>query len=115
VDVALIAWAAVALVLVPAVAQEREPSSPRLAFGTPTVRVRMVDDAFRPRDLTIARGTRVRWVNAGQDRHSSTSNGRWDSGLLDPGETYRRIFRQAATISYFCTAHPAMRGTITIT
>jgi plastocyanin len=110
---ALVAWAAVALVLVPAAGADRERARP--TRGITTVRVRMVDDAFRPRNLTISRGTRVRWVNAGNSDHSSTATGRWDSGLLDRGETYRRVFRQSGTFPYFCTAHPAMRGTITVT
>jgi plastocyanin len=110
--VALTAWAVVALALVPAVGQERTPD--RAPRGVETRRVRMVDDAFRPRNVTISRGTRVRWVNAGDNDHTSTATGMWDSGLLDPGETYRRVFRQSGTFSYFCTAHPGMRGTITV-
>jgi plastocyanin len=114
-SVALVAWAAVALVLVPAAGADRERPAAASLRGTTTVRVRMVDDAFRPRNLTISRGTRVRWVNAGNSDHSSTATGRWDSGLLDRGETYRRVFRQSGTFPYFCTAHPGMRGTITVT
>jgi plastocyanin len=112
--VALIAWAAIALALVPAAGAERERRASGPDRGTETVRVRMVDDAFRPRNVSISRGTRIRWVNAGESDHTSTASGLWDSGLLDPGETYRRVFRRAGTFSYFCTAHPAMRGTITV-
>jgi plastocyanin len=114
--VALIAWAAIALALVPAAGAERERgASGWPARGIETVRVRMVDDAFRPRNVTVSRGTRIRWVNAGESDHTSTASGLWDSGLLDPGQTYRRVFRRSGTFPYFCTAHPAMRGTITVT
>jgi plastocyanin len=113
--VALIAWAAIALALVPAAGAERERRASVPARGTETVRVRMVDDAFRPRNVSISRGTRVRWVNAGESDHTSTASGLWDSGLLDPGQMYRRVFRRSGTFPYFCTAHPAMRGTITVT
>jgi plastocyanin len=109
----LVAGASVALVLLPAAARERSATRP--FRGTTTARVRMVDDAFRPRNLTISRGTRVRWVNAGNSDHSSTATGSWDSGLLDPGESYRRVFRRTGSFPYFCTAHPGMRGTITVT
>jgi plastocyanin len=113
--VALIAFVVAALALAPAAdaGSERRASGP--ARGTETVRVRMVDDAFRPRNVSISRGTRIRWVNAGESDHTSTASGLWDSGLLDPGETYRRVFRRSGTFPYFCTAHPAMRGTITVT
>lgn len=83
---------------------------------TDTVRVRMVDNAFRPRSLTVVQGTRVRWVNRGANVHSSTSNSDiWDSGLLDPGEAYSRVFRREGTFKYHCTVHPAvMKGTVTV-
>ena len=57
-------------------------------------RVRIIDFAFRPRNLTIARGTVVRWVNRGGRTHTTTSNtSLWDHTLA-PGETFRRRFRQ---------------------
>ena len=82
-----------------------------------TVRVRLVDNAFRPRSLTVVRGTRVRWINRGDAVHTSTSNSDiWDSGLLDPGEAYSRVFRREGTFKYHCTVHPAvMRATVTVT
>lgn len=77
----------------------------------------MIDNAFRPRTLTVVQGTRVRWVNRGDNVHTSTSNrDLWDSGLLDPGEAYGRVFRREGTFKYHCTVHPAvMRGVITVT
>ena len=53
-----------------------------------TVRVRMVDNAFRPRTITVVQGTRVRWINRGDAVHTSTSNGDvWDSGLRSEEHT----------------------------
>jgi len=79
-------------------------------------RIRIVDNAYRPRGITIARGTSIRWVNAGDVLHTSTSNtSLWNSGLLDPGETFSRVFRRAGTFSYTCTLHPAMTGRIVVT
>jgi plastocyanin len=112
--VALVAGATVALALLPAAAHEPSATN-RPLRGTETRWVRMVDDAYRPRNVTISRGTRVRWVNAGNSDHSATATGSWDSGLLDPGETFRRVFRRTGSFPYFCTAHPSMRGTITVT
>ena len=79
------------------------------------VRVRIVDNAFRPRNLTIDRGTAVRWVNRGDRTHTTTSNtGLWDQ-TLSPGETFRRRFRRVGTFSYHCTIHASMTATITVT
>src|SRR5262245_57302544 len=78
---------AASAIAVPAVARTQEP------LGTERVRVRIVDNRFRPRNITIARGTRVRWVNQGGNPHTTTSNaGLWDSGTLSSGERYTRLF-----------------------
>lgn len=81
-----------------------------------TARVRMVDNAFRPRRITITRGTRVRWTNRGEIVHTSTSTaGLWDSGLLVPGEAFTRRFNRVGTFRYFCTVHTTMRGRVIVT
>ncbi|HXF74149.1 MAG TPA: hypothetical protein VNO79_16275, partial [Actinomycetota bacterium] len=80
--------AAVLLALPPAAAAapaERRPVRGAIA----TVRIRMRDNVFRPRSVTIQRGTRVRWVNRGDNPHTTTSDrGLWDSGILEPGESF---------------------------
>jgi plastocyanin len=82
---------------------------------TQVVRVRVVDFAFRPRTLTIAQGTVVRWVNRGDVTHTTTSNtGLWNE-TLSPGETFRRRFRRVGTFRYHCTIHSSMTARITVT
>jgi plastocyanin len=97
-------------IAVPAGAQTDE------ARGGGRVRVRIVDNRFRPRTITIERGTRVRWVNRGARNHTTTSNtGAWDSGTLVPDETFGRRFGRRGTFNYHCEIHPSMTGTITVT
>jgi plastocyanin len=80
------------------------------------VRVRIVDNRFRPRDITIARGTRVQWVNRGNNPHTTTSNtDLWDSGTLSSGERFTRRFGRRGTFRYHCEIHPVMTATITVT
>ena len=56
------------------------------------VRVRIVDNAFRPRNFSIRRGTVVRWVNRGDRNHTTTSNmSIWDSNILSPGDTFGEV------------------------
>jgi plastocyanin len=99
---------ALTAVAVPAVADE--------PLGVTRERVRIVDNRFRPRNITIERGTRVRWVNRGSNPHTSTSNrGLWDSGTLSPGERFTRRFGRRGTFRYHCEIHPSMTGTITVT
>ena len=79
------------------------------------VRVRISDNNYRPRTLTIDRFTVVQWVNHGNNSHTITSNtNRWDSGTLDPGESFRRFFHRVGTYRYHCTIHPSMRGRIIV-
>lgn len=82
-----------------------------------TERVRINDNArFSPRVLTVTRGTRVRWVNNDNLRHTSTSNtGIWESGTLQTGDSFNRIFRQVGTFRYHCRIHPQITGRIVVT
>ena len=113
---AAIRCTAVALVLVvlaPAVgAHERGAGT---SGATLVARVRIIDFAFRPGNLTIARGTVVRWVNRGDRTHTTTSNTSLWNHTLAPGETFRRRFRRMGTFAYHCSIHPQMTGTITVT
>jgi len=105
-----------ALVLVPPAVAGARPSGPAPVALRAVERVRMIDNAYRPRSISVARGTRIRWINRGSLVHSATSTtGRWDSGLLDPGERFSRVFRRAGTFPYACTIHPAMTGSIVVT
>jgi plastocyanin len=91
----------------------RGTAGPLQTGGDP--RVRMVDNAFRPRTLNISRGDRVTWVNRGDNVHTSTSNrGLWDSDLMQPGERFSRRFRRAGTFRYHCEIHANMTGRIVV-
>ncbi|MGA9160202.1 MAG: cupredoxin domain-containing protein [Actinomycetota bacterium] len=101
------------VVIAPPVGAQERGNAPRA--GTQVARVRIVDFAFRPRSLTIDRGTVVRWVNRGSETHTTTSNtGTWDSGRLSPGDTFRRRFRSTGTFRYHCTIHTQMTATIIV-
>jgi plastocyanin len=49
----------------------------------------------------------------GQNPHSVVAdNGMFDSGLLDPGESYQVTFEGSGTVTYHCT--PEMSGSVTV-
>jgi plastocyanin len=108
---------ALLLTLLPAAGVEGAERPGREPRGTvEVVRIRMLDNRFRPATITIDRGTVVKWRNRGDNTHTTTSNsGVWDSGNLSPGESFRRRFRQEGTFSYRCEIHLSMTGTITVT
>lgn len=77
--------------------------------------IEIIDNAFRPTTRQITAGTTLVWTNTGALPHTVTDRaGRFDSGLLSSGETYRRTFGSAGTFEYFCTLHPGMVGTIVV-
>jgi plastocyanin len=84
------------------------------ARGGSRARVRIVDNRFRPASITVARGTRVKWVNRGDNNHTSTGNG-WNSGIISPGDSFTRRFNRRGTFSYHCQIHATMMGTVTVT
>ncbi len=83
------------------------------------------ETAFGPSDLTVEVGTTVTWTNddiiahtvtSGEsDGASGTPDGAFDSGNIDPGGTFEFTFDEPGTYSYYCTPHPWMRGTVTVT
>ena len=79
----------------------------------PTATVRALDDVFRPRTVTIARGSSVRWTNRGDHVHTTTGAS-W-SATLSPGESFTKRFRRAGTYRYSCTLHVGMTGRVVVT
>jgi plastocyanin len=75
--------------------------------------VKMVDNAFEPKDITVDVGDTVTWTNDGQLAHTATAEG-FDSGSIASGETYEWTAEKAGTVNYVCTFHPGMEGTITV-
>ena len=71
-----------------------------------TIAVR--DDVFKPGVRSVAKGTRVVWVNRGRDNHTVTTK-RW-SVVLNPGERYSRRVKHG--FRYVCAYHGAMTGRV---
>lgn len=65
--------------------------------------------------LQITVGSTVEWRNSDPLPHTVTATDRsFDSGLIQPGKTYRRTFTKAGTYNFFCMPHPFMKGTIVV-
>ena len=90
------------------------PSTPKSTSPTAgAASVRIVDFAFNPTALTISVGTTVTWTNNGSSVHTVTGSG-WDSGQLQPGQSFKRTFDTAGTYDYHCTNHPSMTASIIV-
>jgi plastocyanin len=110
-------------------------ASPVASAGSATVA--MTDQLrFEPADVTIPVGGSVTWRNESAMPHTSTDDpaknpvaeafpdyaqvpagaAPWDSGLLQPGQSFTETFTVPGTYHYFCIPHvlSGMRGTITV-
>jgi plastocyanin len=71
--------------------------------------------AFDPPEIEVAAGSRVTWTNDDPTPHTVTAEGgAFDSGAIDPGSTFSLRIEGSDPISYRCSIHPDMTGTITI-
>jgi plastocyanin len=83
------------------------------AAATTTAEVDVSEFAFEPADVTITPGSTVRWTLVGDAPHTVTSEG-FDSGMLQPGDSYEQTFNDVGTTDYICEFHPDMQGTVTV-
>lgn len=70
--------------------------------------------AFKPGNLTVAKGTRVTFVNEDAVAHTATDKGIFDSGRIKAGRSFTVRFGQKGTFTYHCKLHPYMRGKVNV-
>ena len=107
----------VALVLGPAVGA-------MLAFGTVAAQDATKKEAneitidnftFTPKELTVAVGTTVKWVNHDDIPHTIVEKKTtFRSKALDTDDSYSFTFTSAGTFDYFCGLHPHMVGQVIV-
>jgi plastocyanin len=90
---------------------QRRPPAARPAVVTVVLR----NSTFVPGRVQVNAGTTVVWRNDDQLIHTVTANDKsFDSGLLQPGKTYRRTFDKPGQYPYFCLPHPFMKGVVVV-
>jgi plastocyanin len=82
------------------------------------VAVEIVDIDFDPKSATVPAGATVTWTNTGDLPHTVTKDGGpgedFDSGTLQPGDTFEQTFDAPGKIDYLCTIHSGQTGTLTV-
>jgi plastocyanin len=77
--------------------------------------VRIVDFSFGPKTVSVNVGDTVTWTNNGDEGHTATaSDGSFDTGTLDSGQSGSHKFTKAGSFSYICKPHPFMKGTVQV-
>jgi len=78
------------------------------------------DRCYIPSLIVIEKGKQVTWINEDSAFHTITSGfydaptDLFDSGHLDPFESYTLTFDEKGTYDYFCTLHPWMKGQVIV-
>ena len=78
------------------------------------------DRCYIPSQIIIEKGKQVTWINEDSAFHSVTSgfyddpSDLFDSGHLDPFESYTLSFDETGIYDYFCTLHPWMQGQVIV-
>jgi plastocyanin len=68
-----------------------------------------------PASVSASVGDTVTWENRDIVPHTVTAKGKkpaFDSGVLQPGQTFRAPVKKAGTVRYGCALHPTMSGKI---
>ena len=78
------------------------------------------DRCYIPSKIVVEKGNQVTWLNEDSAFHSVTSGlydaptDIFDSGYLNPSESYTLTFDKAGTYDYYCTLHPWMEGQVMV-
>ena len=90
-----------------------------LAFGTVAAQdanVVTIDNfTFSPKELTVAVGTTVKWVNHDDIPHTVVNTDKaFRSKALDTDDAFSFTFASAGSFDYFCGLHPHMVGKVIV-
>ena len=72
----------------------------------------MKNFVYEPAEKTVAKGTKVTWMNRDGVGHTVTSNGTGplNSGNIPAGQSYSYTFTEAGTYDYYCEPHSSGTG-----
>jgi plastocyanin len=87
-------------------------TAPKAPAGGGTA-VAIGDNSYTPASVKVAIGDKVTFENGGAVAHTVTGDG-FDSGSIAPGGSFELTADEAGTLSYVCTFHPGMQGTIEV-
>ena len=78
------------------------------------------DICYIPSSIVTQKGKSITWINEDSSFHTVTSGfygeptNLFDSGYLDPYQTYTLSFDKSGIYDYFCTLHPWMKAQVIV-
>lgn len=100
---------------------QSSPTQPAGGASSQSQSVELINTSFNPKQLSVAAGTTVVWTNNDNMAHTVTADDKsFDSGNLNPGDTFKFTFTKPGTYRYYCKYHGGpdgvgMSGIITVT
>jgi plastocyanin len=101
----------------PALAAPAPATKPaEAAASAKPIEVAVKDNVFAPATIHAKVGQKITWNMAGQVAHTvtATEGAKFDSGALQPGDSFSYVTKKAGTISYLCSFHQGMTGQIVV-
>jgi len=88
----------------------------KMGHSTPNVwSVSIEDFYFEPTNAAVQPGDTIVFINKGNHPHTVTADdGSFDSGTLQPSQSFSHTFWNAGTVSYHCSIHPFMTGSVVV-
>jgi plastocyanin len=85
--------------------------APATAFAQDMPSVSVQDEIFIPGQAEILAGDTLTWTQDGAEQHTITADdGSFDSGIINPGDTFAFTFDASGTYPYYCQIHGAPGG-----
>jgi len=103
----------------PATATATQTTTPPVQTVAPspsgTTTVEIGDNFYLPQLVLVAPGTRVLFVNRGQMTHTASARDEsFNSGNLEFGQSYERVFAVVGRFTFYCVQHEDMNGIIEV-
>jgi plastocyanin len=71
--------------------------------------------SFSPNPIDVKVGDTVTWTNDHREGHTVTStSSEFNSGDIQPGQTFRHTFDKTGSFDYYCVIHPSMVGKVNV-
>jgi plastocyanin len=78
-----------------------------------TVEIDIAKFAYAPKEITVAPGTNVVWINHDETPHTVSANDKsFASKGLDTDDKFEHTFASEGDFGYICTVHPFMTGVV---
>jgi len=76
--------------------------------------ISMKPTTYEPETLTVESGDLVVFKNDDANPHTAVAPGRFDSGQVPPGGSFRVTLTKTGELPYACTLHPMMKGKLIV-